>query len=105
MVFLDLAFLVLHLVSVVTGVAAGIFWMRSAGVDVPAIRSSKKLRKPDGSLSGEWVNEVASNLDSHHEGWVKATQYNKAAATAAAIAALAQATVYVLNIIQNLMSL
>ncbi|MEJ5081768.1 MULTISPECIES: hypothetical protein [unclassified Ochrobactrum] len=105
MIFFNLAFLVLHLVSVVTGVAAGILWMRSAGVDVPAIKPSKKLRKDDGSLSGEWVNQVASNLDSHHKGWVKATEYNKAAATAAAIAALSQAAVYVLNIVQNLMSL
>ncbi|MEN5276847.1 hypothetical protein ABE527_07850 [Brucella sp. TWI432] len=105
MIYLNFIFLALHLISVVTGVAAGILWMRSAGVDVPAIKPSRKLRKPDGTVSEEWVNEVATNLDSHHKGWVKATQYNKAAATAAAIAALAQAAVYVLNIVQNLMSL
>ncbi|MFD1199314.1 hypothetical protein ACFQ3K_13460 [Brucella gallinifaecis] len=104
MIDLNFVFLALHLISVVSGVAAGILWMRSASVNVPAIKPSRKLRESDGSLSAAWINEVASNLDSHHKGWVKATQYNKAAATAAAIAALGQAAVYVLTIIHNLVS-
>jgi len=97
-------FLILHILSVITGVAAGILWMRSANVNVPPIKSSKKLREADGSLSAAWVNEVAANLDLHHKGLMKATKYNKGAATAAAVAAMAQAAVYFLNIVRDIMT-
>lgn len=98
---MNFVFLILHVLSVITGVAAGFLWMRSANVNVPAIRPSKKLREPDGTLSSAWVNEVAENLDLHRKALMKATKYNKGAATAAAVAALAQAAVYVLNVFKD----
>lgn len=48
------------------------------------------------------MDQFAVNLRQHRKKWLTSTKFNKAAATSAAIAALAQATVYLLNLIDML---
>lgn len=95
--------ILLHVVSVFAGVAAAILWFRSADIDIPDIAPTKHHKNKEGSLSDEWIEQFSANLKSHRKQWLKSTRYNKAAASAAAGAAMAQAIVYLLNLINLIM--
>lgn len=99
---LDILQILFHAASIVTGLVAGILWMKSANVNMPAISPDIQLRDPNGSLSPDWLNDVAKNLDQHKKAFVQSAHYNKGAATSAAVAALSQAANYGINLITDI---
>lgn len=94
--------ILLHVASVFSGVAAAFFWVRSADINIPDIAPASHHKNKQGSISDEWIDQFAANLKAHRKQWLKSTRYNKAAASAAAVAAMAQAIVYLLNLIELL---
>lgn len=97
--------IVLHLASIVASLAAGFLWMRSASVPVPPIALGQTGELLERSDLSHWVSDMAQNLDEHRASLQLATKYNMAAAASAAIAAMAQATVFALDLLNNLMQL
>ena len=102
MIWTNIFFIVLHVISVFAGVAAAVLWLRSASIDIPDMAPSRHHKNAKGTLSDEWMDQFAGNLRQHRQKWLKSTKLNKAAATSAAVAALAQATLYLINLLNLL---
>lgn len=102
MIWTTIFFILLHVISVLSGIAAAVLWLRSASIDIPDIAPPTHHKSTKGTLSDEWMDQFAVNLRQHRKKWLTSTKFNKAAATSTAIAALAQATVYLLNLIDML---
>lgn len=98
---MDYLHLILHVASIFASVAAGFLWMRSAMVKVPPLSPAHAGDLIEHREIARWLRDVSENLDLRANCMSQATRLNMAAAAAASIAALAQATVFVLNLVSS----
>lgn len=98
----NIIIILLHITSVIAGIAAAVLWLRSADTHIPDIMPAGHYKDTKGTLSDVWVHQLAENLKAHRAQSLISTRFNKTAASSAAVAALAQAVIYSLNLIHLL---